>query len=100
LPLAEALAHGKLCVSSNAGGLSEIGGELVIRIDPKDTMAWSRAISKYLASQSDIDELEARVQMNYRPTTWDEAANIFFSAVTDATFSPQRFDIKERESEL
>jgi glycosyltransferase involved in cell wall biosynthesis len=81
LPLAEALRYGKLCISSNSGALAEIGGNLVIRLDPKDTLAWAGTIARLMASQSEIDEREVRVRSSYRHVTWDDAASIFFNGV-------------------
>jgi glycosyltransferase involved in cell wall biosynthesis len=82
LPLAEALGYGKLCISSNSGALAEIGGDLVMRLDPKDTLAWASTIARLMTSQSEIREWEVRVRSFYRPTTWDDAANCFFGAAT------------------
>jgi glycosyltransferase involved in cell wall biosynthesis len=81
LPLAEALAHGKPCVSSNAGSLPEIGGELVVRIDPKDTIGWANALAHYLRSLDELDSMAARIRAEFRPTTWEQAAGQFFSMI-------------------
>jgi glycosyltransferase involved in cell wall biosynthesis len=81
LPLAEALGYGKLCVSSNASALAEIGGDLVMRLDPKDTLAWASTIARLFASESEIIEWEVRVR-KYKPISWDDAANRFFQLVT------------------
>jgi glycosyltransferase involved in cell wall biosynthesis len=81
LPLAEALGYGKLCVSSNAGALAEIGGDLVMRIDPKDTLAWASTIARLMTNRAEIDEWEARVRLAHHPVTWDDAAKSFFGAV-------------------
>jgi glycosyltransferase involved in cell wall biosynthesis len=83
LPLAEALAHGKPCFSSNAGSLPEIGGDLVVRIDPKDTIRWADSISHYLRSPRELDAMAARIKAEFQPVTWDEAANQFFSKIKD-----------------
>jgi glycosyltransferase involved in cell wall biosynthesis len=80
LPLAEALGFAKPCVSSNGGALSEIGGDLVMRLDPKDTLAWSRAISR-LMSSSELIAWEDRIRKHYRPTPWADAAAIFFATI-------------------
>ncbi len=82
LPLAEALNYGKLCVSTEAGALAEIGGDLVMRLDAKDTLAWSRAIGRLMPSSSERDDWEARIRDTYHPITWDDAASSFFNAVT------------------
>jgi glycosyltransferase involved in cell wall biosynthesis len=83
LPLAEALAHGKPCISSNAGSLPEIGGDLVIRIDPKDTIGWADALAHYLRSPRELDSMAARIKAEFQPVTWDGAAAQFFSTIKD-----------------
>lgn len=81
LPLAEALSYGKLCISSGAAALAEVGSDLVIKLDPRDTMAWSELIGRFVTSPSEVSEWESRVARLYQPTTWDAAANSFFSAL-------------------
>jgi glycosyltransferase involved in cell wall biosynthesis len=81
LPLAEALTYGKACVSSNAASLPEIGGDLVLRLHPKDTIGWSQAISRLMANFAETNKLAARVRDGYRPITWDQAAKRFFTTL-------------------
>jgi glycosyltransferase involved in cell wall biosynthesis len=90
LPLVEALGYGKLCVSSNAGALSEIGGDLVMRLDPRDTLAWSHVIGRLMSCAEECEAWEERIRQRYRPTTWDDAANSFFSAVADPEINLNR----------
>lgn len=81
LPLAEALAHGKFCIASEAGSLSEIGGDLVVRIDPRDTVAWANALAHYLQHPAEIAERETLIKSSYVPVSWDESARQFFNGV-------------------
>ena len=90
LPLVEALNYGKLCVSSNTGALSEIGDGLVMRLEPQDTLAWSRTIGLLMSCSSECDAWEDRIRQRYRPTTWDDAANSFFKAVADPEINLKR----------
>jgi glycosyltransferase involved in cell wall biosynthesis len=83
LPVAEALGHGKPCISSDAGALSEIGGDLVCRIDPKDTIRWSDAIARFMASPAELDDWSRRIVAEHRPVTWDDAARRFFDAIRE-----------------
>lgn len=83
LPLAEALGHGKLAISSNGGALSEIGGDMVLRIDPKDTIVWAEKIAHYLTSPGEVAAWEARIKTGYRPVTWDDAAQRFFGTIVE-----------------
>jgi glycosyltransferase involved in cell wall biosynthesis len=81
LPVAEALGYGKPCISSDAGSLSEIGGDLVRRIEPKDTIGWSDAIGHFMASPAEIEDWSRRIKAEHRPVTWNDAAERFFSLV-------------------
>jgi len=81
LPLAEGLAYGKPCLSSNAGSLSEIGGDLVVRIDPKDTTRWADAVAHHLRSPQELDRMAARIKSEFHPVTWDQTATQFFGTI-------------------
>ena len=83
LPLAEALGYGKPCVSSNATALAEIGGDLVMRIDPKDTLAWSSTIGRLLSSPAELAAWGTRIQKSYHPVTWNDSAELFFGAIKE-----------------
>lgn len=81
LPVAEALAYGKPCISSTAGSLPEIGGDLVLRIDPKDTIGWVDAIARYMRSPDDVDAWSQRIRAEFRPITWEQSAAQFFGTI-------------------
>lgn len=81
LPVVEALGHGKPCISSDAGALPEVGGELVLRLDPNDRSSWTRAIAHFLSAPDEVEAWSARVRQSYKPTTWDMAAKIFFDTI-------------------
>jgi glycosyltransferase involved in cell wall biosynthesis len=83
LPLAEALSFGKACISSNVGATTEIGGDLVLRLHPKDTLGWARAISNYMKNSEETAKIEKQVRLKYKSIDWDESAARFFGALTE-----------------
>lgn len=83
LPLAEALAYGKVCVTSGAGALREIGNGLRIDLDPRDTLGWSAKMVELLADPEKISALEASIQREHRPVSWDHSAEVFFEALQE-----------------
>ena len=83
IPVAEALGYGKPCISSDAGSLCEIGGDLVMRIDPKDTIRWAEAVARYMGAQNELDDWSARIRAAHRPVTWDASAEYFFGTIKD-----------------
>ncbi len=82
LPLAEALLAGKASFASDAGALAEIGGDLVVRIDPKDAPAWAECLARAMNEQEYVAKLSKRIVSDFRPTTWAASAKTFFSNVT------------------
>jgi glycosyltransferase involved in cell wall biosynthesis len=84
LPVAEALGHGKPCISSDTGALPEIGGDLVVRLGAKDTPAWTKAIAHYMRSPDELKAWSDRIAQEYRPVAWDMAAKIFFTRIVES----------------
>jgi glycosyltransferase involved in cell wall biosynthesis len=86
LPVAEALGHGKPCISSDAGALAEVGGDLVMRLGANDVQGWTRAIAHCMTSFEEVEAWSERIATRYRPTTWDMAARTFFDIVAKTRF--------------
>jgi glycosyltransferase involved in cell wall biosynthesis len=84
LPVVEALAHGKLCLTTDGGVLSEVGGELVIRLNPRDTLGWAATIARLMADPSETKDRENRIRTEYRSVTWDDSAAQFFGLLRDS----------------
>src|SRR5262249_5783009 len=84
LPVVEALAHGKLCLTTDGGVLSEVGGELVIRLNPRDTLGWAATIARLMGDPSETKDRENRIRTEYRSVTWDDSATQFFGLLRDS----------------
>jgi glycosyltransferase involved in cell wall biosynthesis len=77
LPVAEALALGKIVLSSDRGSLKEVGGDLVTYIDPWHSAAWAEEIERVVSDRDYRDSLGERVSASYRPRQWrDTAASV------------------------
>jgi glycosyltransferase involved in cell wall biosynthesis len=68
LPIAEALARGKVCLASQTSGMAEVAPGLVDPIDPDDPQSVVTAIAAYLDNPRRVLEREAEIRARYRPT--------------------------------
>lgn len=80
LQVAESLYYGKVCAVSDAGPLPEVGGDLNVYFSPYDSRACLDAL-RQLSDASLRKKLEERVRNEYRPTTWQDAAQTITSAL-------------------
>jgi glycosyltransferase involved in cell wall biosynthesis len=78
LPLAEALAYGKPCLSSDRGSLPEVGGDMVRYLDPEDVPAWAHAMGELFNNPALLEAQADRIARDYRPDTWADAGKAFF----------------------
>lgn len=74
LPVAESLAMGKYCLSSNAGSLPEAGGEFVDYLSPYDVNAWCDKFLFLINNPDYIAKKEQYIQDNYQPVSWEHFA--------------------------
>jgi glycosyltransferase involved in cell wall biosynthesis len=70
LPVAESLAYGKLCISSNTSSMPEIAGDLIEYFSPYDPAACLALLEKYLDPEV-RQHKEAEIKKNYAPRSWD-----------------------------
>jgi glycosyltransferase involved in cell wall biosynthesis len=81
LPHAEALAFGKVSLTSNISSLPEVAGDLVGYFNPFDTSDCLAAIQKYLDPKM-LAAAEDRIARDYRTTSWQECYQAFDQAVS------------------
>jgi glycosyltransferase involved in cell wall biosynthesis len=74
LPVAEALAHGKVVLASNSSSLPEIGGDLVTYLDPLNPREWAHAMGEQMTNSEARAAREAAVRSSYRPHLWSDTA--------------------------
>lgn len=70
LPIAESLARGKLCLSSNSSSMPEIAGPLIEYFDPYSIDEAFQLLLKYINSPDLIKMKEDEIKSTYRPTSW------------------------------
>ena len=74
LPVAESLAHGKLCVASNRTSIPEVGGDLIDYFDPSSDDDALAKIERVLLDPGYLAAREARLRVEYRPRSWADCA--------------------------
>lgn len=79
LTVAESLARGKACISSNTSSLPEIGGGLVKFISPYATERWVREISSL--NNEKLKSLELRIRQNFTAVSWQDSYNELIECV-------------------
>ncbi|QRY80144.1 glycosyltransferase family 4 protein [Pseudomonas sp. PDNC002] len=78
LPVAESLAHGKFCLSSDAASLPEVGGEFVEYLDPLSVPSWAERIRFYACNPQDLAAKELAIASRYVAPTWADTARSIF----------------------
>jgi glycosyltransferase involved in cell wall biosynthesis len=81
LPVAEALAYGKVVMAAKIDALIETGASLAQYIDPLDVSAWARQLARGFHEPRWRAKVERRVKRLNRPMSWDVAAQVFYSAL-------------------
>lgn len=71
MPVAESLAYGKFCVTSNTSSMPEIAGNLVDYFSPYDTGELLDCILKHL-DKEELARKEKRIRESYKLTTWND----------------------------
>jgi glycosyltransferase involved in cell wall biosynthesis len=87
LPVAEALALGKIVLSSDRGSLKEVGGDLATYIDPWHSGAWAEEIERIVCDHDYRERLAEQVRATYRPRQWRDTA-VSVKAVLDELLVP------------
>lgn len=72
LPVGESLAHGKVCIASDAASLPEVGGDFVLYIDPYNARGAASLVRRLLDDRAELRRLEARIRDEFHPRTWQE----------------------------
>lgn len=71
LPVAEALARGKLSIASNVSSIPEIAGDMIDYFVPYDAQTCLDLIVKYLDPET-LKQKESYIQQKYRTTSWED----------------------------
>jgi glycosyltransferase involved in cell wall biosynthesis len=80
LPIAESLAHGKLCLAARSSAMPEVAGDLIDYFSPFSP----EEVLEKLTTSLDPGRLAAKeteIAERYRPTTWDASYRQFVAAI-------------------
>jgi glycosyltransferase involved in cell wall biosynthesis len=83
LPVAESLVHGKFCIASDGGSLSEVAPGYVEYINPLDFMGWYKALKRYIFTPTLLEQ-RTKQALRYTPTSWTQTAAQVRTAIATA----------------
>jgi len=78
LPVGESLAHGKICVASSTTSIPEVGGELVVYVDPFNLESGYNTISGLINNPALLTQLESKLKTSFVARTWNDVGKDFF----------------------
>jgi glycosyltransferase involved in cell wall biosynthesis len=73
-PLAQAMAAGVPCVTSNVSSMPEVAGSTALLVDPKDSFGMRDAIARLLGSETMRKDLGTKAKQRAREFTWKNSA--------------------------
>lgn len=80
LPVAEALAYGRVCLASNVSSIPEIADLGPDLLEPDDPVSWASRIMFYCQNPERRRAREAELTLIYTPRSWDGTV----TAITEA----------------
>ena len=81
LPVGESLAHGKICLASNASSMKEIAPDYTDLLDPLDRSVWAAWIQHYATSKTARGYREKQILAGYIPLSWKDTMDGVISAL-------------------
>lgn len=84
LTLPESLSYGKFCLVSDVDPLRETGRDLVEYVNPFDIYKWADRIEHYLKAPGEIAAREARIAVEWHPTTWRQSTERLIEILHEA----------------
>jgi glycosyltransferase involved in cell wall biosynthesis len=81
LPVGESLAYGKVTLSSDAGGIPEVGGKLLDYLDPYNVRAGLALLLRYLDDPSLRHRRQNEVERYFESRSWQKVTQDFLSAI-------------------
>lgn len=81
LPVAESLAHGKLCITSNSTSTKEIAPTLTELLDPHDLRAWIEKISFFTKNEEALLERNDEIKREFKSHSWNKSVQNIVRAV-------------------
>lgn len=74
LTLPESLSYGKMCITSDAPPLKEVGRDMLPYINPLDTQKWSDEILNFFQNPNKIMDFENKIRSQWHAKTWLDSA--------------------------
>jgi glycosyltransferase involved in cell wall biosynthesis len=74
LPIAESLAFGKVCISSNSSSMPEVGGIFADYADPYNATEWANKIADYVENPKKLHRREKSIRLGYKAPKWSDTA--------------------------
>jgi len=88
LPVAESLAHGKICIASNAASIPEVAGDLLDYHSPDDLDECLRLTEKAIFDSAYRERKELEIRDRYRPPSWKDCTDDILASCVTAPASP------------
>ena len=88
LPVAESLAHGKLCICSDLPAIRTHAGDLAWYFDPQSISSMQKELSRAIRSPGDVSAANLEIASAYVPGSWDEALFEMLRTIREVTQNP------------